>query len=108
MPSKKKTVTETTATKPAEGSAAPAKRRNSSSTKSTAATHKAPARKTAARRSVPTAQEPPSPVFDETLHKAEIAHEAYMLWLKRGASHGQAHQDWLRAVEIVRARRQAG
>ncbi|MBI5280090.1 MAG: DUF2934 domain-containing protein [Candidatus Solibacter usitatus] len=106
MPPKKKTAAETGAVTPA--AVPPLKSRAAARTKSTAATHKAPARKPAARRSRPEAPGKEISAFDETLHQAEIAQEAYLLWLNRGASHGQAHQDWLRAIEIVRARHQAG
>lgn len=64
-----------------------------------AATHKAPATRTA--------QKPAAPTFDIELHRAEIEHEAYLLWINRGHAHGQEHEDWLSAIEIVKARHQA-
>lgn len=45
--------------------------------------------------------------FDETHYHAEIAHEAYMLWLERGCAHGGDFEDWTHAIEIVRQRRLA-
>ena len=42
--------------------------------------------------------------FDETHHHAEIAREAYLLWLGRGCGHGGDFEDWLHAIEIVRQR----
>jgi hypothetical protein len=43
--------------------------------------------------------------FDETHHHTEIAHEAYLLWLERGCTHGGDFEDWTRAIETVRLRR---
>lgn len=42
--------------------------------------------------------------FDPALHHEEIAREAYLQWLNRGATHGRDQEDWHKAVEIVRAR----
>jgi hypothetical protein len=42
--------------------------------------------------------------FDDTHHHAEVAHEAYLLWLERGCAHGSDFEDWTRAIEIVRQR----
>lgn len=64
-----------------------------------AATHKAPATRAA--------KKPAAPGFDIELHRAEIEREAYLLWVNRGHAHGQEHEDWLSAIEIVKARHQA-
>ncbi|OHE77271.1 MAG: hypothetical protein A2107_01240 [Verrucomicrobia bacterium GWF2_62_7] len=64
-----------------------------------AATHKAPATR-AAKKSA-------APAFDIDLHRAEVEHEAYLLWVNRGHEHGQEHEDWLSAIEIVKTRHQA-
>src|SRR3974377_1408266 len=63
--------------------------------KTAAATHKAPARKTA------------SVEFEVAAHHEEISVEAYHHWLRRGAPHGSDQHDWLAAIEIVRARYRA-
>jgi hypothetical protein len=65
--------------------------------KTAAATHKSPARKSPAKPA-------PAPEFTIELHRAEIEREAYFLFANRGYTHGDAHGDWLRAIEIVRAR----
>jgi|GEM_PF-5095961 len=65
-----------------------------------AATHKAPARR-------PSAKKPAAPVFEVEIHRAEIDREAYLLWAGRGHEHGQAREDWLAAIEIVKARYQS-
>ena len=57
---------------------------------------KAPVRRAKARKSIAE--------FDDTHHHAEIAHEAYLLWLERGCTHGGDFEDWTRAIEIVRQR----
>ncbi len=112
MPTKKKTATTTEAVKPAV-KAAPVKKSTATTTapevkaKATptaAATHKAPARKPAAPKAAAKPAATPKPAFDENDHRAEIQHEAYLLWESRGHAHGEAHEDWLRAVEVVRAR----
>lgn len=82
--------------------------------KSSAATHKAPARKPAVRKAAAAAASAGTgtapvvagarPAFDPSAFHAEIAQEAYYLWVNRGGGSGQEHEDWLRAVEIVRAR----
>jgi hypothetical protein len=78
---------------------APAKRTRKTPPKpAAAATHKAPARKPAVRKPAPAG------AFDIEAHRAEIEREAYFLWLNRGGAHGYAHEDWLRAIEIVKAR----
>jgi hypothetical protein len=69
-----------------------------------AATHKAPARKSAAPKPAMKPAATLRPAFDESAHRAEIEREAYLLWESRGHAHGEAHGDWLRAVEVVRAR----
>jgi len=43
-------------------------------------------------------------VFEKTHHQAEIAHEAYLLWVSRGRAHGGDFEDWINAIEIVRQR----
>lgn len=90
----KKTTTTTTTAPDAKVKAAP----------TAAATHKVPARKPAAPKPAAKAAAARKPAFDESAHRAEIEHEAYLLWESRGHEHGQAHQDWVRAVEVVRAR----
>ena len=57
---------------------------------------KAPARRAKSRKSIAE--------FDGTHHHAEIAHEAYLLWIERDCSHEGDFEDWIRAVEIVRQR----
>jgi hypothetical protein len=42
--------------------------------------------------------------FEASHHHAEIAQEAYLLWLNRGCADGGDFQDWLSAIEIVRQR----
>ncbi len=64
-----------------------------------AATHKAPATRTTKRAA--------APAFNIELHRAEIEREAYLAWVNRGHAHGQEHDDWLAAIEIVKARHQA-
>ncbi len=61
-----------------------------------AATHKAPATRATKKAA--------APVFDIELHRAEIEREAYLLWVNRGHTHGREHEDWLSAIEIVKAR----
>lgn len=63
-----------------------------------AATHKAPAKRTVTKKAA-------APAFDVDSHRQEIEREAYLIWVGRGHEHGQAHEDWLRAIEIVKARR---
>ena len=87
MPAKKKTTPDL------DAAPTPARRRTPR-----AASHKpAPAR--AARKTAPA-----RPVFHPAEHHAEIAREAYLLWLGRGVRHGHDQSDWLDAVEIVKAR----
>ncbi len=64
-----------------------------------AATHKAPATRATKKAA--------AAVFDAELHRAEIEREAYLAWVSRGHEHGQEHEDWLAAIEIVKARHQA-
>jgi len=90
----KKKPLETQPTVQAEPSA-PVKKKPARS-KSAAATHKTTTR----TKSVTVA----APPFDASAHHDEIARVAYFLWLDRGAHHGHEHEDWLRAVEIVKAR----
>ncbi|WP_321470956.1 DUF2934 domain-containing protein [uncultured Paludibaculum sp.] len=83
--------------------------------KSSAATHKATARKPAVRKTVAaaaTASPAPvsspaaeaKPAFDAAACQHEIATEAYYQWMNRGGGEGREQEDWLRAVEVVRAR----
>ena len=115
MTIKKTTATTTDAVKPAV-KATPAKKTTTTKAKpevkaevkakaapTAAATHKAPARKSAPKAEVK-ALAALQPTFDESAFRAEIEREAYLLWEARGHEHGQAHEDWNRAVEIVRAR----
>jgi hypothetical protein len=57
---------------------------------------KPPVRRAKARKSIAE--------FDATHRHAEIAREAYLLWLDRGCAHGGDFEDWTRAIEIVRQR----
>jgi hypothetical protein len=105
MPTKKKTTPETeSAVK-----AAPAAKKKTVRT-ATAATHKGPARKStakpAAKAAAAAAAAGPVEVasFDVTAHHGEIEQEAYFLFVNRGGQHGHEHADWLRAIEIVKAR----
>ncbi len=43
------------------------------------------------------------PIVDSS--QAEVAKEAYALFLERGAVHGHDVEDWLRAEQFVRERR---
>jgi hypothetical protein len=73
-----------------------------------AATHKSSARKSAS--AVPAAESPIESViveksaFDAALHHDEISVEAYHNWLRNGCRQDTQHQDWLAAIETVRAR----
>lgn len=89
-------LTETVA---AESPAA-AKTRKKAAPKTAAATHKAVTRKAPVRK-----QAVQTAAFDVEAYRAEIEREAYFLWLNRGGFHGQANEDWLRAVETVKARK---
>ena len=44
--------------------------------------------------------------FDAGMHHEEISKEAYCNWLRNGCPQGSEHQDWVAAIEIVRARHQ--
>lgn len=113
MATKKKTATTTETGKPAV-KASPVKKTATTKTTTTevkvkkapaaAATHKAPARKAAAPKAEVKRAAVRTPEFDENAHRAEIEHEAYLLWQSRGFAHGQAHEDWIRAAGLVRAR----
>jgi hypothetical protein len=75
--------------------------------KSSAATHKAPARKTVLAAAAETVVETvvvETVTFDVAAHHEEIGKEAYYNWLRRGCPHGSEQEDWLAAIEIVRAR----
>jgi hypothetical protein len=89
MPTKKKT-TESDAAAPAPAAET---RKPAARAKSPAATHKSPAKKTTRL------------TFRAEEHHEEIAREAYYLWVDRGHAHGKAMDDWLQAVETVKARR---
>lgn len=73
-----------------------------------AATHKAPARKTV--QAAPAAETliestgAEKTAFDIALHHDEIGTEAYHNWLRNGCPQGSEHNDWITAIEIVRAR----
>ena len=71
-----------------------------STSKASAATHKAPARRSAPAAAIAATVD----TFEVEAHRAEIEGEAYHNWLRRGAPHGSDEQDWLAAIEIVRAR----
>ncbi len=100
---KKPATTIETAKAPAKAAPAP-KTTTGKAAPTAAATHKAPARKAAAPKAKAAAA--PKSAFDAELHRTEIETEAYLLWESRGYTHGQEHEDWLRAVELVRARHQ--
>ncbi|MGC4053398.1 MAG: DUF2934 domain-containing protein [Paludibaculum sp.] len=120
MPSKKKTTTETEIVKAAE--TAPATKpkaekskvtKTTTAAKSPAATHKPATRKPAAAKAAAAAAAAPgstavTPVaktpFEPGAYHQEIATEAYFQWVNRGGGDGNEQEDWLRAVEVVRAR----
>jgi len=115
MPSKKTSKPEIETVKSAEPAVTAKKKTTSNKTTTPAATHKAPATKqSATRKSAVKAEALPAPAvevvtatvatFDAAQHHEEISREAYFLYLGRGAGHGQEHEDWLKAVETVRAR----
>jgi hypothetical protein len=74
--------------------------------KAPAATHagepEAKPRAAAARKAAPRRRQ--AVAFDPMLHQEEIAREAYLLWLSRGATHGCDQEDWYKAEETVRSR----
>lgn len=115
MPTKKKTSPETEPV--VKAAPTTVEKKKTTKAKSPAATHKSPARKAAPRKSeVRTAAVVEMQVekvaaadtaFDAAAHHDEIAREAYYLFLNRGAHHGSGREDWLRAIEIVKARHQA-
>ncbi|MBA3973078.1 MAG: hypothetical protein C0504_02535 [Candidatus Solibacter sp.] len=109
MPTKKRVETESAAAEPkparraakkttAEPKAAAA-RKTAAKPVTAAATHKATARRTATKKAA-------APAFHVDLHREEVEREAYLIWASRGHEHGQAHEDWLRAIETVKARHQ--
>jgi hypothetical protein len=104
MPTKKKTSPESEAV--VKAAAPAAEKKKTVRSKSPAATHKSPARKAAAPKGVKSA--PPAagalPAFSVDAYREEIEREAYFLFVNRGAQHGHEHEDWLRAIEIVKAR----
>ena len=73
-----------------------------------AATHKAPARKTAtaapAAEVLVEASVVGQTTFDIELHHEEIRTEAYLNWLHNGCPQGSERHDWQAAIEIVRVR----
>lgn len=98
---KKKSAISNESAKPA-AMAAPVKTMNTAPT--AAATHKAPARQSVAPTPTVTPVAERKSAFDARAQHAEIEREAYGLWETGGRKHGQADKDWLRAVEVVRAR----
>lgn len=107
MSSKKKTVDSPLSVSSDGAAVAPAleavkKTSRRTNGKTAAATHKTAARKT----SVTTTADPivAKPPFDVETHRAAISEQAYILWLEGGSVDGRAHEDWSRAIEIVRAR----
>ena len=97
----KKKIAITSETAKSAPMVAPAKNLNTAPT--AAATHKAPRTSVALTpTAVPVAEH--KPTFDARAQYAEIEREAYLLWETGGRKHGQADSDWLRAVEVVRAR----
>lgn len=124
MTSKKKTTTETEIVKAAETApATKSKTEKSKATKTTtaakssAATHKPATRKPVAAKAAAAAAAAPDfapvaapaapvarPAFEPSAYHQEIAAEAYFQWLNRGGGDGNEREDWLRAIEIVRAR----
>jgi hypothetical protein len=120
MTSKKKTTTEPEIVKAAETApATKSKTEKSKATKTTtaakssAATHKPATRKPVAAKAAAAAASAPAavlstpvarPAFEPSAYHQEIAAEAYFQWLNRGGGDGNEREDWLRAVEIVRAR----
>jgi hypothetical protein len=115
MPSKKTSKPEIETVKAAEPAVPAKKKTTQSKTTTPAATHKAPATKQSApRKSAVKAEPAPAPAvevvtasvvtFDAAQHHEEISREAYFVYLSRGAGHGNEHEDWLKAIEIVRAR----
>jgi len=92
-----------TAAKAAAEDASP---KRSTRAKAPAATHagepEAKPRAAAARKAAPRRRK--AVAFDPMLHQEEIAREAYLMWLSRGAAHGCDQEDWYKAEEIVRSR----
>ncbi len=82
--------------------------RNTATASPAAATHKSSARKTV--KTAPAAEPVASsivvetPAFEVALYEEEIRTEAYCNWLRNGCPQGSEHQDWIGAIEIVRAR----
>jgi hypothetical protein len=106
MPAKKKNETEAPAAAPkpvkravkkvAAPAAAKVEKPKKPAAATAAATHKAPAKR---------AEKLVDAKFDVNAHRGEIEYEAYLLWASRGHEHGQAHEDWLKAIEIVKSRK---
>lgn len=57
------------------------------------------------KRSLSLAVDPAPPAHEPDSSQAEVAAEAYALFLERGGEHGHDVEDWLRAEQIVRERR---
>jgi hypothetical protein len=105
---KRKTATRTKKVEvPAAAAPAPEVKAKAKTTKTATAAPKTPAatHKSTPRKAAPRAKAAAAQGFDIELHRAEIEQEAYFLWINRGGVHGHATEDWLRAVEIVKARR---
>lgn len=83
------TTTPVTAKKPAKAAAA----------KPAEAASKKPRRK-----ATPIAAAEPPVTLAAALPEADIAAEAYLLWLADGQPHGKDVEHWVRAEEIVRGR----
>ncbi len=99
-------LSRTRKTAPPEAATAPEQKK----AKSSAATHKAPARKSVIAVATPEAAVEAviveTTTFDIALHHEEIGKEAYYHWLRNGCPQGSEHQDWLAAIGVVRARHQ--
>jgi len=101
-------MAETRKTRTASKAAGTAEPKRAARAKAPAATHagqEAPASTATARKTAP--RRKTTRPFDPAPHHEEIAREAYLLWLDRGATHGRDQEDWHKAVEIVRARHTA-
>jgi hypothetical protein len=85
----------------ASAAAAPAPKRAPRARKTAAATHKTRAAK-------PAPVERAKPRFHPEMFQEEIARQAYLYWLERGAGHGRAGEDWHRAEAEIRRRWEAG
>ena len=95
MPRKTATKTET----PAKPNTAEVKKPVRA--RSSAATHKAPAKK--AKAATASASASPAP-FNPEAHREEILHQAYLYSLERGSSPSDPIEDWFRAENEIRRR----